>query len=84
MGLSKLTCTSSYAKIQREQERQGLTPEERGHIAASAARDSTPENASGDEKTTEKAPAAVSASAVTATEWETASRATRNASWIQM
>jgi hypothetical protein len=64
-----------YAKIQREQERQGLSPDERGNIAVGQAT-SQSMSGSGDEKTGEKASAVIApatAPLVSPSEWENAS-----------
>ncbi|PQE31881.1 amino acid transporter protein [Rutstroemia sp. NJR-2017a WRK4] len=90
-----------YARIQREQERQGLGPGERERmyreaitgVDATSAKESGDEEKkaiaeSGDEKTSEPvnektttASVVHSASHVSAGEWESASRAARNATW---
>jgi hypothetical protein len=86
-----------YAKIQREQEKQGLGPEERGKMridtpyATQLGEPSMIDAGSEGDETTEKAsgPKTVTITqqqdlVVAPTEWETASRAARNASWVSM
>jgi hypothetical protein len=81
-----------FAKIQRAQEKQGLGPAEReklyhpGSPSGSAVVVSGDEkNQSGDEKTAPTNETTIqgvhSGPIVTPAEWETASRAARNASW---
>ena len=76
-----------YAKIQREQEARGLDPAQRGQMALGAPE---PEQVSElDEKTSgEKTPpkqvGGGSDPVITPAEWETASRAARNASWASV
>jgi hypothetical protein len=74
-----------YAKIQREQEAQGLGPEEREafyqSLAAGNSRNS-PDESDEKKEVNEKAPVPTTTySGPAPAEWETASRAARNAKW---
>jgi hypothetical protein len=81
-----------YAKIQRDQERQGIEPAQRGaienggqsnHLSSDGDKSSTEKVV--DEKTITGIPPKIQhGSIVTANEWENASRAVRNASWGSM
>ena len=79
-----------YAKIQREQEKRGLGPKEREEMFNGGAEPEQISDASGiDEKSGEKTPPITAVipgptSEVTPAEWETASRAARNAGWASM
>lgn len=77
-----------YAKIQREQERRGLGPKEREELyngGSEPEQISEVDEKSGDEKTNPtKVVVAGPSAEVTPAEWETASRAARNASWASM
>jgi len=82
-----------YARIQREQEKQGLGPVERQALfeGRDLGEPGTPSNSSGtavDEKIGEIDATPVAPidpqTIVTGSEWETASRAVRNASWGSM
>jgi hypothetical protein len=82
-----------YARIQRDQERQGLGPKEREEMYQGSSPEAESQNGgsgigSGDEKVSEKTNTAVaipqSGAVVSPNEWESASRAVRNASWGSM
>ena len=84
-----------YADIQREQERQGIDPEERAQIARSTSHlrktESTvnPTAKDGEKSADEKmngvaAVTGTKESIITDEDWENAARAYRNASWISM
>jgi len=86
-----------YAKIQREQEKRGLGPKEREDYYNGLSKPESPGHTSDgstttpsmDEKTDEKhvstgIVARPSEAAVSPAEWETASRAARNATWGSM
>lgn len=77
-----------YAKIQREEERRGLGPEEREQMYYNTP--DSEQSGVNDEKSGERTPTkevvTVSASdaIIAPAEWETASRAARNASWASV
>lgn len=80
-----------YAGIQREQERQGIEPDQRAQIARSEShRITTPELVtkggleSINDKGTEAAATTTIDSLISDEDWDNATRAFRNASWISM
>jgi hypothetical protein len=75
-----------YAKIQREQEARGLGPAEREQMYLGAPENEQPSEVD-EKKSGEKSPpnqVAAGDPIISPAEWETASRAARNASWASV
>lgn len=74
-----------YAKIQREQEKNGIGPEEREKLRHGTAGSELVSARASEEKLADKTDGKVAVSGTVntteAAQWETASRAGRNASW---
>jgi hypothetical protein len=80
-----------YAKIQREQEARGLDPAEREALRLGGPEPEIVDEKSSDKEASEKeagqkaiAAAQNNSAEISVSEWETASRAGRNASWAAM